>query len=180
MNIIVAGFDRKLRRDGTHYDLVLIGPLDGQRSCQTWHRISHLKPRDVPKEYDGLTNYDESRAAQVRLWVDVEPAYKAWLGGDGFAETGTPLEEWAGVAGSEVASLKLHGIRTVESLAALSDVGLRNANINIRVKQAAASWLESRVSAGAASRVAEQDAVIANLAAELERIKGTKPKAKAA
>jgi len=95
-------------------------------------------------------------------------AYQKRTGDDESIE-GTLLEEWPQVTRSQVEELKFYHVRTVEQLAAISDVNAQNMRGVATLKQKAAKFLDSAMSNEELSKkLAAQEKQIAELIAAAE------------
>lgn len=101
-------------------DWVCVAPSgESYLKCQTWKRISDVRPRPVDQLKD---EYLESLSYKVLLknWEVIGPKYEAWKASSEIPETGMPLGAWSGVSREVAEMLKKQGIRTVEDVAAMS------------------------------------------------------------
>lgn len=76
------------------------------------------------------------------------------------AQTGTPLKEWPGVTRSQVDELAAFKVYTLEQLASVSDVLLRNVGPLMAIRQKARDFLEAATKAAPISHLqAQMDAL---------------------
>lgn len=112
--------------------------------------------------------------------------YNRWKSGKQQQTTGTPLAQWPKVTAAQVEELAYFGVRTVEQLAATSDVNLQNIGPYMQLRQQARDWIatargtapveEARAEARRASEeAAELRRQLADLQAAVAEMRGTKP-----
>lgn len=112
-------------------------------------------------------------------WPD---EYKAFKSGQEMALNGTPLEQWPLLKRAQVLEMKAIGFRTVEEIAAMSDLAVQRIGMGgLRMKQLAEAYLEDAASQKVVSQataeneklkqqVSEQADQIANLSRLLEQV----------
>jgi hypothetical protein len=64
------------------------------------------------------------------LWAYIKPRYEAWKGNQELPETGTPLAAWNHLTPTQAEFLRVHGIKTVEDVSALTDVHIQQFKIH--------------------------------------------------
>lgn len=146
------------------------------------------RPIYEDREYVEITVAGDTRTTVDRQVKDEDrhrwaASYAAFKAGAEQAEDGTPLEAWPFLTPAMIMEYKAMKIRTVEHLAALSDVALTNLGTGGRtIRERAKAWLQQAAGDAPLSRVqselealkeqlAVRDATIADLAAEIERLK---------
>jgi len=108
---------------------------------------------------------DEDKQRFPRHWAAYEQRMEA-------PEEGTPLSEWAGVTRSEVEELSFQHVKTVETLANLSDTGCEKIFGGQALKQRALLFLEQQTQLG---EMAEKEELLQRIS-ELEALAAEKPK----
>jgi hypothetical protein len=99
-----------------------------------------------------------------RKWDLIRPAYEAWKAGNEMPETGTPLAAWNAVRAEQADILRVHGIKTVEEIAALTDAHMRIPVPNLRdLKRQAQMFLDSADQVRFAARLTEKDQELARV-----------------
>lgn len=118
-------------------------------------------------------------------WSQIEPAYQSFMAGQDIPINGTPLGAWAGINADQAEVFRQNGIRSVEEIAALTDGQIDRIRLPaVRdIRRQATLFLENSVSAQAAQREAEKDALIEEMRAEQQAMRElleelTAPKAK--
>lgn len=116
----ILAFEERVNPDSNKVeDWVLIAPVDGLATSQTWDKVSRFK---IGKEIDGRRANSGMKATIMKArWDAIEPAYKAWKEGHDLPETGTPLLAWGALSGPQIKEFGKVGIRTIEELAEATD-----------------------------------------------------------
>lgn len=156
-------------------------PIHAAGTSSTWERVSVMRPPEEIDEESDSKKYDFIR----HRWSMIEPAYEAWKGGHDIPVNGTPLALWGGVNQEQARIFRTLGIKTVEEVAAITDVVIQKLPFpNARaLPSQARAFLEAADRTAAAERVAEQDARLAEqderlreLMAEIAALKSDKPR----
>lgn len=156
--------DGKLKE--THF--VHYGPIGSlDRTCMV-ERIDRLSR--VQGDSGGEDNI-AILAAKAR-WDVIGPAYENWRMGREAIETGTPLAAWNRLSRAQADRLILHGVRTVESIAELTDThidrfglpGLRDIIIDAK------RFLAAQESNAVQAEMKAKDEKINNLTAIVEQM----------
>jgi hypothetical protein len=139
----------------------------GQAMHTTWEMIKRITPPDAIANDDG----GFKMAAMRSQWNQISPEYDAWKAGEELPEQGTPLAAWSGVNADQAKALRSIGLRTVESVAGVSETILSKPILpNMReLKRQAAMWMEGQGSAALAAQIAElqaQNAAMLEMLAE--------------
>ena len=165
--IVVYRFFKEFRDDkkGGYEEIHMCeyGPF-GSDKIRNIERVSRLrKVVDAPPE----TN-PAAHLAKIR-WEIIRPRYEAWLAGQEMPEEGTPLAAWNGVSTEQADVLKTKGFKTVEAVAAMTDLHMQNVPIpGVRgIVANAKRFLASADSARVAAELAARDEEAERLRAEL-------------
>lgn len=96
------------------------------------------------------------------LWGVIEPAYTAWKKGEEVPKNGTPLTSWQGITRQQIEAVRVHGIYTVEDVAAMPDATLQKmAGIGMAsVREAARAWEKAKDTRAITADLAAKDAEI--------------------
>lgn len=102
-------------------DWVEYGQIGSGQKSTTVDRISRLRDKLVP-----LADRPDDLATKMAhaRWNAIKPFYEAWKTGEEMPDSGTPLAAWNALAPEQAAIFKTNGVRTVEEVAALTDVHL--------------------------------------------------------
>lgn len=128
------------------YDVVCVAPAgEGFTRCQTWLRISEIKPKgtdEISPELSESLTYQ----AQKGRWSVIGPKYEAWKQSNEIPETGMALAAWAGVSKEIADILRRQGIMTVEDVSQMTpDAAAKLPMPNARkLPKMAADYLSSR------------------------------------
>lgn len=149
-------------------DMVEYCGIGRAQSATTIAPVSHLSR----VRQDGDPDNPAFRMARDR-WAVIGPLYAAWKAGQEVPANGTPLAAWAGVTAEQAEVLRSAGLRTVEDVAAATDSiigrvplpGLRG------LQDQAKAFLDSRGAADIAAQMAQKDAEMAAMRAEMEELK---------
>lgn len=138
------------------------------QSATTIAPISHLRAVRT----DGDPDNPAYRMARDR-WAVIGPLYEAWKAGQEVPANGTPLAAWAGVTPEQAEVLRTAGLRTVEDVAAATDSIIGRVQLpGLRgLQDQAKLFLEGRGTAAIAADLAQKDAEIAAMRAEMEELK---------
>lgn len=106
------------------------------------------------------------------LWEPLRPHYEAWLKGQTLDVSGTPLAAWAGLTREQIEVIKVNDVHSVEDLANLSDgqrdrIGLPGM---VSIQQGARRFLAAQSGTKVESALAEKDAQIAALQAQMDAL----------
>lgn len=141
----------------------------------------------VPGQKDIVERYAEDWLADLQVqaengripseWPDkFADAYARWKKGQEMPLDGTPIRGWNVLSPAIQETLILHGILTVEDLAAISDEAVRAIGTGaITFKQKAAAWVRESTSVGSvaaenASLKRDQESMSALIAAQAEQL----------
>lgn len=147
-------------------------------------RLMLPDPARMGNDQDG-----EKLRFMTARWLQIEPAYEAYMKGQEIPVVGTPLGIWPAVTAEQVEVFKQVGIRTVEEVRDLTDGAIERVRLpNMReLRNQAKLFLENSDTAKAAEREAQKDAMLEEMAqkiADLETLlndkTAPKPKEKAA
>lgn len=144
-------------------DWVAYGPMGKKDMTVSITRISQLN-RLQPL---AGSNNPAVQMAHER-WALIEKHYNAWKLGQEVPLEGTPLAAWNAISPEEAEVFKVHGIRTVEEIALLTEthvtrIGLPKMSDRIR---AAKNFLDAAEQHRLASRLNEKDGEVEQLRAE--------------
>lgn len=159
--ITVIEFERRPKGakqvDWVHYSGA---PTDIQYSA-TWSRVKDLEPAEGTVD-----------AHVVARWEAISEAYEAWKTGNEIPEHGTPLGAWPALSKSQLNAFKSGGFRTVEEISEMNDTQIGKVKLpDARgFKALAQNFLDAQGSNDMAERLADQEARIAELTAQLEDI----------
>lgn len=108
------------------------------------------------------------------VWVAIKTSYDRWKAGQDYAEDGTALEAWPGLAKGQVKVLRAAQLRTVEDIAAVSDADLGMIKLPDarRLRDRAKLFLANQEGTAHLDKaLAERDAVAAQQAAEIAELR---------
>lgn len=181
----VVEFKTQYRVGKDPVDWVMLAPAGAAfEKTRTWHRIKDLTP---PADAEERFKESESYQAMLGRWALIGPAYEAWRSGNDVPEGGTPLAAWSGVTPEQAAFLKKVGVRTVEDVAAMGEMAVKELRWpgSQKLPKQAKSWLEGENVAAKDAQIAEMAERMAAMEAMLEeqskkRGPGRPPKVEAA
>lgn len=103
------------------------------------------------------------------LWDVIKPHYDAWKKGEEIPTTGTPLAAWQGISRHQIEAVRVHGIYTVEDMAQMTDAVLQKVGgLGLAaVREAARAWDAAKDTRNITAHLAEKDAEIAELKAQM-------------
>ncbi len=129
-----------------------------------------LIPAHHPKEEIPHRIVDVKRNAP--MWEKIGPAYENWKQGLETPLSGTPLAAWNGISHREAELLKSFMIRTVEDVAAMSDMALTQVPIpRMRdLRSQAQIWLKAQDSNMVRAELSRRDNEIEALKAQIESL----------
>lgn len=115
------------------------------------------------------------RAVEAKDLKEFPQAYKRWKDGAQEALVGTPLKEWAPIAGSQCQMLALRGVRTVEQFSELTDDACHQIGQGfLTLRNKANAYLKKAAEGADATRFAvamtEKDKEIASLQRQLSEL----------
>jgi hypothetical protein len=106
-------------------------------------------------------------------WDTIRPAYEAWKKGHEAPATGTPIGAWPGVSPEQADAMRVAGFRSVEEFAEASDGQLQRLPLpgTHRLRDTARAFLAAADKTVISSALAQKDAEMAALKAELEEMR---------
>jgi hypothetical protein len=109
------------------------------------------------------------------VWGVVKPAYEAWAKGQEEPTSGTPLSQWPAISRAQADHLKGLHLRTVEDVANATDADLERMGMGARsLREKARAYVKAKEGeAVVAEAMAEKDAQIASMAAQLSELTET-------
>ncbi len=147
-------------------------------------RLMIPDPARMGNDQDG-----EKLKFMTARWLQIEPAYEAYMKGQELPVIGTPLGVWPAVSPEQVEVFRQVGIRTVEEVRDLGDGQLERVRLpGMReLRDQARLFLENSDAAAAAKRESEKDAMLEQMAQQIADLQellnektAPKPKEKAA
>lgn len=149
-------------------DWVRFAPFHSPQSTVNEELVERLRPKDVYRNDDAGLKSVTMRAR----WSVIGPAYEAWLAGNEIPQNGTPLAAWPGASKEQVKGFRMHGIGTVEEVAALTDSQIAKIQLpNVReTREQARRFLDSTDANRAAEQLRMADEKIAALEDRLRDI----------
>ena len=147
-------------------DMVEYGPIGQGSRTRAVERIDILR-----KTQKVAGANPASMAAQV-LWAHIKPRYEAWKGNQELPETGTPLASWNHLTATQAEFLRMHSIRTVEDVAALTDIHIQQFKIhNLRsIIEASKKFLDSADTVKFAGEMKAKDEQLAAANARIDQM----------
>lgn len=149
-------------------DWVRFAPFHSPQSTVNEELVERLRPKDAYRNDD-----DGLKSVTMRArWSVIGPAYDAWLAGNEIPQNGTPLAAWPGASKEQVKGFRMHGIGTVEEVAALTDSQIVKIQLpNVREnREQARRFLDSTDANRAAEQLRMADEKIAALEDRLRDI----------
>jgi hypothetical protein len=148
-------------------DWVEYAPMAGAQKTLVRAWIEHL---NCPAPLTGRGSENPAVALANMRWDAIRPRYDAWKAGQELPPEGTPLAAWNGVSRQLAEKLRMHGVRSVEEVAALTDshiqglgiMGLRN------IIEGAKRFVTAQDKNSVTNALAEKDAQIADLRSKME------------
>jgi hypothetical protein len=115
-------------------------------------------------------------------WDAIRPHYEAWKAGREVPLDGTPLAVWPGISQEQGELLRMKGVRTVEQVAALTDTHRQSMGIPglHDIIDNAKRFLAAQDKGAVARELADKDAKIADLQAQMSELIEMVKEAKAA
>jgi hypothetical protein len=103
-------------------------------------------------------------------WNAIKPRYEAWKTGQEAPPDGTPLAAWNGVSRQLGEKLKMHGVRSVEEVARLTDTHIQTLGImGLRdIIEGAKRFVLAQDKSVVTNALAEKDAQIAELRTKMD------------
>jgi hypothetical protein len=103
-------------------------------------------------------------------WNAIQPRYEAWKSGQEASPDGTPLAAWNGVSRQLGEKLKMHGVRSVEEVAKLTDTHIQTLGImGLRdIIEGAKRFVLAQDKTVVTNALAEKDAQIAELRTKMD------------
>lgn len=126
-------------------DWILYAATDSIQSAQTWEKVSSLNPETL-KSKAKSRDKQGLREAHIRAkWEKIEPAYRLWKQGHEIPEVGTSLGVWPAITSSQRMELALHGLKTVEDVAEMSEAVLQKLTLPAprKLRDQAVAFLEN-------------------------------------
>ena len=148
-------------------DMVEYGPIGQGARTRCVERIDIMSK---PNKVAGAN--PATQAAQV-LWAYIKPRYEAWKGNQDLPETGTPLAAWNHLTQTQAEYLRVHGIKTVEEVAQLTDTHFNQFKgiHNLRsITEAAKRFVSGSDVNKFAGELKAKDETIAALAARVDQM----------
>lgn len=144
-------------------DWVEYGPVGLKSKNTTVSKVSTLS-----RVIRGANMNDAAKTAALR-WDAIEPLYKRWKNGQELPEHGTPLAAWNGVTAEYADVLKVHGLKSVEDVAAMTDVHFERIPLpQLRnLTEQAKRFLASQDTVAVAVDLAKKDEQISAQAAQI-------------
>jgi hypothetical protein len=105
-------------------DMVEYGPIGQGARTRAVERI------DILSKANKVAGANPASMAAHVLWAYIKPRYEAWKGNQELPETGTPLAAWNHLTPTQAEFLRVHGIKTVEDVSALTDVHIQQFKIH--------------------------------------------------
>jgi hypothetical protein len=147
-------------------DMVEYGPIGQGARTRVVERI------DILSSVNKIAGANPASMAAQVLWAHIKPRYEAWKGNQELPETGTPLAAWNHLTPTQAEFLRVHGIRSVEEVAQLTDVHIQQFKIhNMRsIIEAAKKFTASVDTVKVAGELAAKDELIAALTARVDQL----------
>lgn len=153
-------------------DWVCVAPSgESYTRTQTWHRVDKIRP---PENVDDGVKSSPSYQAMMGRWSVIGPKYEAWKSSNEIPDDGIALAAWSGVTPEIAEILRRQGIKSVESVAAMSpDLASKLPMPNARkLPQMAKDFLESRDKVAEQNRIADLEEQLAAMRELLEAKRG--------
>jgi hypothetical protein len=147
-------------------DMVEYGPI-GQGS-----RTRAVERIDILSKAQRVAGANPASIAAQVLWAHIKPRYEAWKGNQELPETGTPLAAWNHLTPTQAEFLRTNGIRSVEDVAALTDIHIQQFKIhNLRsIIEAAKKFLDSADTVKFAGEMKAKDEQLAAANARIDQM----------
>lgn len=172
---LVAGADGKQKEvfeptgNLREVDWVAYAPIGSVQKTLLTEAISRLSAV-VPMEGRAAQN-PAVMMAHAR-WNAIRPAYEAWKQGREVPLDGTPLAVWNGVSTEQAEIFRMKGVRTVESIAALTDTHKQSMGIPglHEIVENAKRFLTAQDKGAVARALAQKDAEVESLKAQIAEL----------
>lgn len=105
-------------------DMVEYGPIGQGARTRAVERI------DILSKTNKVAGANPASMAAQVLWAHIKPRYEAWKGNQELPETGTPLAAWNHLTPTQAEFLRVHGVRSVEDVAQLTDIHINQFKIH--------------------------------------------------
>lgn len=162
----VYGDDPKKPGETRALDMVEYGPIGAAGRSHTVERI------DLLSKVSKNTGANPAMQAASVLWSFIKPRYEAWKTNQDLPVEGTPLGAWNHLTQQQAEVLRVHGVRSVEDVACLTDAHFNRIPIaGLRaVTEAAKKFLDHKDVNRLAAQMDAKDATIAALTARVEEL----------
>ena len=105
-------------------DMVEYGPIGQGARTRCCERI------DVLSKAQKVAGANPAAQAARVLWEFIRPAYDAWKNNQELPQEGTPLAAWNHLTPTQAEFLRVNGVKTVEDVAALTDIHIHQFKIH--------------------------------------------------
>lgn len=143
-----------------------IGSLQKTMNTEAISRLSCVQPLSGKAAHNPAVMMAHAR------WNAIKPAYDAWKAGREVPLDGTPLAAWNGVSSEQAELFRMKGVRTVEAVAGLTDTHRQTMGIPglHDIIENAKRFMTAQDKSAVTTALAQKDAEIAQLRAQMEEL----------